>query len=209
MEEKIGFLNRILKINVIRDLNYIISGFFILIIVNYFFKPSLDSYPNIQYFGAVGRYIGFSILAYFTARGFNEIGGLIVHIFYFLVSKSQKYDLKQLIIFVDSICDIKVKENEALNLKQNVILHAEVIQYLYDKPEIHSLYERYAQKLMYETIFVGFTFFILFFINHVLVTFLLFLVILFRTVKTKFKFAQFHNDITVLLAREKQDRAPF
>ena len=45
-----NFLNQIKVPGIFRDILYFISGFLILLIINFLYKPDINSYPNLNYF---------------------------------------------------------------------------------------------------------------------------------------------------------------
>ena len=75
---------------------YFISGIFLLIILNYIFKPTNETYHNWVYFSDFQKSTLIFVLGYFIARICNEIGWAVKHLLLFIFRFKWKTDLDSL-----------------------------------------------------------------------------------------------------------------
>ena len=136
-----------------REIMYFISGFFLLLIINFLFKPNLLSFPNLAYLQNFGIAVALSTASYFLARGCREIGFLVVIFLIFLCNENKFSKYRE---YVTDLNDYINGKSVTIDDSRNVN-HSELHAFIHNEQGINFSFERNVQHLIFIEIFLGFS----------------------------------------------------
>jgi len=140
-----------------RDLFYCLSGLFLFSILNFIFRPSLQSFANWAVLSTLERDVIILVMAYFFSRICSEISGGLIFLVEVVFTKDKCLKLKKIIEghyrFLNS-------EPEDVVVSKVNIDNVEIEHFITKTEGLSPLYERRNQTLILLKVFLGFCFFL-------------------------------------------------
>ena len=171
-----------------RDVFLVISGFFLLLILNDLFDPNFESYPNIEMFSPIGKGSAVIVVSYFFSLLCREIGYCLEKLFKWLFIRNKKAKIKS---FFEKLSKHINKESTTIGNRQD-INNIEVENFIFNQGGVSSVYDRMIQYIVFERVFIGFTFILVFAYSPYVLVITFFL--LFKTFLTEVEIGELQID---------------
>lgn len=152
MKDILNTLKELRVNNLSRDLYYVASGIFSLLILNFLFKPDINLYPNLSYFSNLERFLSLIIVSYFFSRICNELGILLGAFVKSLLINNKYLRIK------NHFKKIKVYINQEPGKIQNTneITNTELDDFISNNEGMACVHERKIQNIIFSNTLIGF-----------------------------------------------------
>lgn len=199
MKDAIDLIRQFKPIGITRDIHYVGTGIFFLLVLDFIFRPGSNLYShwselaNIYKLGIVG------IVGYFFARFCYEIGIMIHRLVWLCLVKNKKSKLKETWKdFMNYINNVSVEL-----IPTQTVNHGELEEFISDTKSSSIFYERKIQAIMTESMFLGFS--VLLSIFYSLYMLLAVIALLFISMISSIELAQLRIDMASFLTKKSQN----